>query len=43
MAPQQAQPDDDVQSEIMAPIIDDPNYKDFDNLNPEDNLDPLGL
>jgi len=33
--------DDDVVSEIMVPIHEDPNYKDIENMNPEDIQDPL--
>lgn len=39
VAPQQAQPDDDAASEVMVAVEDSPGYKDFENLNPDDNLD----
>ena len=32
--------DDDVVSEIMVPIHEDPNFKDLENMNPEDLQDP---
>jgi hypothetical protein len=33
--------DDDLVSEIMVPINEDPNFKDIENMNPEDLQDPL--
>lgn len=33
--------DDDVVSEIMVPIHEDPHFKDLENMNPEDLQDPL--
>jgi hypothetical protein len=38
--PAQSQ-DDDVVSEIMVPIHEDPNFKDLENMNPDELQDPL--